>query len=890
MNKTGWIMLAAIIAGSPSWSAAQGAAQLTLQSPARPDTVSGDAPTAKRIEAVATSPAPPRLDGKLDDSAWQTARWISDFVQREPDQGAPSTLKTEVAFLFDGQALFVGARMHGDGEGQLQAPLTRRDDAGNTERLVVSLDTYRDRRTAYAFAVTAAGVRLDWYHPDDNTSVRDNTFNPVWEARVGRDSLGWTVEMRIPFSQLRFNTRPEQVWGVNVSRILPDRNEEDHWVLVRRDQAGWASRFGEMVGIQLRPSRRVEVVPYLASEARFASRGLVDPADPFRDGREGVARVGADLKLGLGPNLTLDATVNPDFGQVDADPAEVNLTAFETLFEERRPFFTEGRQMLIGVGPQYLYSRRIGAAPHRRASGDFTRAPETTTILGAAKLTGRLPSGLSVGALGALTSAEEAETFDRATGRFGSTGVEPLTGYGVLRLQQEFGPNASTVGATLTGVRRDLDGNLAALLPQRAFTGGVDWNRRFQGGVYELMGHLGFSRVEGDDTAAIARLQRSSARYFLRPDQDHVRFDPTRTSLSGWTASLRGGKRSGRWLWGTFVWAESPGFELNDLGRLGDTDNIFTGGGVTYNRSDPGPLARQWQLRAYTNHQLNFGGVRTRSEVAVLANATWKNFWHTPTGFGVLPRAQSDHLTRGGPLMQTPLTWWWDAGVIGNPARKTRWETYLSIGGDELGSWRYQLRGVIRTQVGDRLTLALEPRVARRADARQYLAERDGGGPATFGRRYLFGRIDRTELAAPLRAGYSFTPDLSLDVYAEPFAASGRYSGIGELAAARTFHLRRYGAGGSSLTRDEEGNYTVTDGDRSFTLRNPDFDRLSFRSNAVMRWEWRPGSTLFLVWQQNRSASDAEGRPVGAGDLLDAIGTEGENVLALKLSYWLPVR
>ncbi len=360
--------------------------------------------TAKIATAVQIDGPAPVLDGRLDDAVWRGARFISDFVQKEPVEGAEPTERTEIAFLYDGDALWVGARMYSDDPRSIQALMSRRDRGSQSQHIWISLDTYRDGRTAYSFGITASGVRMDWYHPSDSEFHIDASWDPVWEGRAHIDSLGWTAEMRIPFSQLRFNDLPEQVWGLNIDRWFPERFEDVFWIPVPKNETGWASRMGTLVGISgIRPSRRVELAPYIASDATI--RSDVDPANPFSDRSSQAGRVGADLKLGLGPNLTLDVTVNPDFGQVEADPAVVNLSAFEVFFSERRPFFTEGRQLLSGGGSGFFYSRRIGQPPRALADGDFVERPRTSTILGATKITGRTAGGLSIGALAATTAA-----------------------------------------------------------------------------------------------------------------------------------------------------------------------------------------------------------------------------------------------------------------------------------------------------------------------------------------------------------------------------------------------------------------------------------------------------------------------------------------------------
>jgi hypothetical protein len=845
-----------------------------------------------RVDAARVRSGTPEIDGLLDDEAWQGARWITDLIQKEPDQGQPARHQTEIAFLFDDDALYVGARMHSDSRDQINGIMTRRDEPGNAERLIVSLDTYLDRRTAYTFAVTAAGVRLDYFHPFDNEFERDFTFDPVWEAESEIGDGGWTAEMRIPFSQLRFNSGDELIWGLNVNRYVPSTNEDSYLVLIPREETGWASRFADLTGLQSIPSsKRIEVTPYVASSATFTSEALFDQDDPFRDGRDMDARVGVDFKMGLGPNLTLDAAVNPDFGQVEADPAEVNLSAFETFFEERRPFFTAGQDNFSRYGNTLFYSRRVGASPHGQADGDFVDTPRTTTILGAAKLTGRLESGLTVGALAAITDEEQARAFDLGTRVTEDVRVEPRTSYGVLRLQQQFGEDASTIGLTMTGMKRDVDADdpLASILTENAFSGGLDWNKRFNGGEYEVLGHLDYSWV-GGDSLAIGRLQQRSAHFFQRPDADHVEFDPSRTSMSGFSTALRGGKRSGTWIWNGGLWFDSPGFDINDVGQLNRADDIAGWTHIEYNDNEPGKYFRRWDVGVFQNANWNFSGLHRFQNVGAFTNYTFTNFWNGFLEHGRELEVQSDNLTRGGPLMTQQAGYWVAGGIFSNFNETTRYGLRSFTWQDELGGWEWRLDPEFTTQPTDRLTLTLTPRYIRSHGARQFITSRSGGLDATFGRRYLFGVIDQSEIAMPIRANYSFTPETSLELYAEPFAASGRYSDIGELARPETNDLRVYGeAPGTGTQRDESGDYTFTDGEAEIELQNPDFDVLSFRSNLVMRWEWRPGSTFFLVWQQNRSASDDQGRFVRPRNLYDSLTADGENVLAIKFTYWLPL-
>lgn len=887
-----WAVLAALVLGSTVAAslAAQGSAG------ARTRTDLAPAGSAKLAEAFRISSSQVSFDGALDDLVWQRATFISDFVQKEPTEGAVPSERTEVAFLFDDGMLYVGARMYANPD-SVAAQFSRKDqDNGNAAMLRISLDTYHDRRTAYTFAVTAAGVRLDWYNSSDNEFRRDMTYDPVWEAKTMIDSLGWTAELVIPLSQLRFNAG-QPVWGLNITRIIPNRNEHIYWSYVPRDENGWSSRFGALDGMDdLNPKRRVEFLPFVASEARVTSSELVADGNPFQSTREVQGRVGANLKMGFGPNLTLDATVLPDFGQVDADPAEVNLSAFETIFPERRPFFTEGNQLLRGRGnmPTYYNSRRIGSPPKGSVSGEFTDVPDVTTILGAAKLTGRLQSGLSIGALGALTQREFAR-FSTPTGAIDRREVEPMTAFGILRLQQEFGADASTAGITLTGVSRNFDSfEMRSQLNERAVTGGGDFALRFQGGKYEFRGHAGFSHIAGSPSA-IASAQTASARYYQRPDQNYVTFDPTRTSLTGYSASLQASKNAGRhWLWGTGVWADSPGLELNDLGVIRRADDIQSWFFLNYRETEPGTVFRRYNFWMNPSVGFNFGGIRKNTALRTGGNVTWNNYMWNNFNLSYQPSTLNDALTRGGPLMGDVGGWRASLRWGNNRSSNTNW----SIGGgvsDVNHNQSVNAFASFGAQPSPQLQFSVGPSFFTQNNARQYYTIRDEGSAATFGTRYIFSTIKFSQISAQFRVNYLFSPTLSLELYAEPFVASGNFSNFGELEAARSSDLRTYGTDGTTITpviNQETGlvdRYDVTDGASSFSLSNDNFNIASFRSNLVLRWEWSPGSTIFFVWQQNKSGFAPDGSPLEPGSLFDAVTAPGRSIIAIKANYWIPM-
>ena len=847
-----------------------------------------------RMTAVRAERAP-RVDGKLDDAVWQNAQWISEFVQREPQEGKPATDRTEVAIVYDDDAVYIGARMRSSDPAGVRALVTRRDREESSDQLLVSFDTYLDRRTAYSFGVTAAGVRLDYYHASDFETNRDYSYDPVWQAETELSGDGWTAEIRIPFTQLRFNAGVEQIWGINIVRNIPSKNEISYWRLVGRNETGWSSRMGQLVGIQgIRPSRRIEMLPYIASDTRVQSE--VDAANPFADKTKTGVRAGGDIRMGLGPNLTLEATINPDFGQVEADPAEVNLTAYETFFAERRPFFLEGTQLLNARGN--FYSRRIGARPLGSVPGaTYVEQKSNSTILGAAKLTGRYRSGVSVAALTAFTQEEKAETFIAADGSFGEAVVAPGTFYGAGVVQKEFGNPAKTssVGYMLvTAVERGMDDGdfLSSLFVDRAYSGIADYRIRWKGGQYDMSAFVAYSWLQGS-TDAILNQQMSSRRFYQRPDAWHMEVDSTATTLAGSYVGINHSKLSGKhWLWDIDLYQEAPSFELNDVGRLGSADDRGVSANIRYRERTPGKIFRSYEVGLAHVREYNFGGTPQFNIVELFTNDVLKNFWNVSAWIDYLHPVKSDALTRGGPLMGLGRGVSGGFSLSNRAGSRTRLRASGNLSRDELESWGASASAGISFRPGTQWEVTIDPRVSRSANTRQFITTQFGTGrEVTFNNRYIFSTVDRSELSARFRVNYAITPDLTLETYAEPFASSGRFYDFGEMSAPRSKELRVYGTNGTTISEpDADGRRAVTADGRTFNLSNQDFNARSFRSNMVLRWEWRPGSTLFVVWQQDRAARLRSGEHVRLGDVWDSLSQTGSNFFALKVNYWLPIQ
>ncbi len=854
----------------------------------------------KKINAAKINGEKVIVDGRLDDAIWKTAIFVSDFLQKEPTEGGQPVDSTKVAIAYDEDAIYVGAHMYSQKPNALKMHLDKHDIQGKAEQLIVCLDTYLDRRTAYVFGVNPAGVRFDRFHYEDSEGARDFSYNPVWEARTTVDNTGWTAEMRIPFSQLRFDNAQEIVMGVNFNRWIPSRNEDVFWIYTPRNESGYSSRFGYLTGIEdIKSTRRLELLPYAASDQQVYDNP--QPGNPFNDGSDFGYRLGTDLKMGLGPNLTLDATFNPDFGQVEADPAQVNLTAYETFYDERRPFFTEGNHLFSANGPAYFYSRRIGASPHGGASGDYVDIATNTSILNASKVSGRLSSGLSIGALGAVTEREfstsvdisvDTLTYDTTLSPKYKTEVEPLTFWGVTRLQQEFGKDGSTAGVILTGIRRDLNNNdpMSSILHKQAISGGADWNLRFNGGKYLVSGNMGFSHVNGTEKA-ILRTQLKPAHYFQRTGQNHVQVDSARTTLTGLTANLEMRKATGKhWLAGIGAGSESPDFELNDAGILGSADDVNSWGWIKYRENNPGKLFRNYEIQLFGESAWNYGGTNTFSGTNLFLQATWLNYISNWIEFNTQLGGQNDDRTRGGPLMKFEKGWDASLGINSNYSSNTRVSAQGTYAQDELGGWLYRVGGSVSTRIGTRWEFSASPSYSREDQPRQYvqLSDQSGGPALTYGKRYAFSKIEASAVRLQLRLNYFFTPDLSLEVYAEPFSASGHYYDHGELRSARTTDIKVYGTEGTTIDT-VNGLIQVTDGAQIFQILDSDYGIRSFRSNFVLKWTFNPGSTLYLVWQRNLGEDKEAGKMVNVGSLFDTFGAVGSDFVAFKLAYWIPV-
>jgi hypothetical protein len=857
------------------------------------------------------------IDGRMDEPAWMTAPATTQFFQTVPQQGEPVTQPTEVRFLYDDEFLYVGGWMWDDGE--VLSRLARRD-AGlpDVDVFAVHLDPYHNHRTAVRLATSPSG----WIRDEFVVGARgggaasggssDISWDPIWETKATVTEQGWFVEMAIPFSQLRYGSEDVQTWGLQIERKIRRHGEDNVWAFIPRTQPQGVARYGHLEGLQgLRQSRGLEILPYSTGRAEFRDIPRSPSAsfdNPFRSGSDFFGNAGADMKYRLGTNFTLDATMNPDFGQVELDPAVINLTAFETRFDEKRPFFVEGADIFRfgdgsgGPDAQLLYSRRIGRPPQGSVpnASAYADVPSATTILGATKITGRTANGWSMGVLDAL-SAREVVPWVSADGTEDRAEVEPLTNYFAGRVRRDLNEGARAFGLIATAVNRDLRTELLdSRLRSSAYTAGVDGRLEWANRAWGVGGKISGSLVQGS-LAAIANTQLSSARYFARPDAEHLEYDPDATSLAGYYGTISVGKQNGAWQGGFGVTATSPGFEVNDLGFQSAADRIDFSGEFQYQQPSTTRHFRSFSVTATAGTSRNFGGETLSKDVGLSLNAT-----HISQNGGNIRisrtfDAWSDRLTRGGPLTRQPGGWSGNIGFNTDSRQAVQTRVGFNYGKDEGGGWRRGGNTNFTVRFRDIYELSLGVSLSQSRSAAQYVTTvSDTAASATFGNRYVFAAIDQTTFDVDTRANITFTPDLTFELYLQPFISSGDYLALKELRAPRTFDFLEYGRDAGTITRQSDSRYLIDpvgNGARTFTVSDRDFNFQSLIGNAVLRWEWRPGSTLYLVWQQGRSQrlTPGAGDPEGAyGDFALGRDTRAlfrdprpENTFMIKVAYWL---
>ena len=859
-----------------------------------------------RVMRAARRTAPIVIDGKLDDAAWAAAEPSGAFVQSYPTPGAVAPDRTEVRILYDDAALYVGIRMFDAHPDSIAAGLARRDAGAATgiytDWAHLVIDSYHDRRTAFRFSTTPRGVQKDGYMFNDNNE--DNNWDAVWEVGTRVDSLGWVAEYRIPLSQLRFggDSTKGRVWGLQVQREIARRNERDTWAPWNPQDGAFVSRFGDLSGLDgVRVIRQLEVTPYVSSTLTSAPGNT---ANPFYQSLRNRPSVGGDVKYGLPGGLTLSATVNPDFGQVEVDPAVVNLTAFETSFPEKRPFFLEGSDVFsFGQlvrhnsygGQSFLYSRRIGRKPQLGVPGGtlYADAPGQTTIASAAKVTGK--SGpWTMGILDAVTTEQRARVLTTAGARYDRP-IEPLSNYFAGRVKRDFRAGATTVGAMLERTNRATAGDtvFAPLLRSNATFGGVDFEHDMANRAWITSGFLAGSVVSGSKKS-IAATQRVSNHYFQRADAADLglNYDSTLTSLRGWIGEAALAKQGANF--GSIaVKRSSPGLELNDLGFQSRTGYTSISSIVGHQDYAAGAHLRNWNWFALQNDAFNYGGRGIFHSYAARANGTFLNFWNANAGISRTLDSYDDQLLRGGPEGRQPADWQYAGGASSD----SRQRVVLGVNGayvhDVLGGNFAQAAVSMDVRPSSNVRVNFSPHWSRLHDMEQLVRSvADPLASNTFGSRYVLGALTQSTLSLETRVDVTISPALSFVMYVQPFVSAGHYDDFKELLAPGTYSFARYGTERGTVAYDAaSARYTVDpDGAGlapSFTIAQPDFNVRSLRGNAVVRWDYRPGSSLYVVWQQQRSDVAPLGDFDSRRDVAAIFRTVPTNVFLVKATYWM---
>ena len=847
-----------------------------------------------------------RLDGRLDDPIWQTAPAATGLRQNQPNAGEPATQRTEVRFAFDEAAIYVGARMYDDfGARGVRTRLARRDADFSSDYLQVIFDTYHDHIGRLFFLVNPSGVKQD---ANGLGGGGDPSWDPVWEVETNIDSLGWTAEMRIPFSQLRYpSTAEEQTWGLQIWRQENRLNELSQWAWWGLEETGGPPRFGHLRGLViLHPPGRAEVMPYVVGRSANVPG---DASDPFFDPHALDGRVGADAMLRVTSNLTLNATVNPDFGQVEVDPAIVNLSAFETFFDEKRPFFVEGAGY-FGLGGlscffcsnvsslSMLATRRIGRPPQispfrggLAVPVEFADMPENSTILGAAKLTGRTRTGWSIGAVDAVTRREGApvQFLDSTRGRFT---VEPFTNYFAARVAKDL-TGATQVRAMATSVYRDLDDPYTrSRLSTHAEALGVGTDAWWSKRTYRLMAQLAGTRVSGD-TAAMRRIRFREQHFFQRPDRsDTADARRPRTSMSGLGGFARLSKESGHWLWEVSTNFRTPAYNNNDIAFFSRADYWWMAANIFPVWTKPTNWYRQLFLIGGAQQQYNFDGDLNDRQFHAFAEIQTLSYWDLNAFWIHRPSVLDDRLTRGGPVVKRPGINFFAANVETDSRKKVVAELGAERGCNSQGDCDHSIRLELELRPRSNVSVSLGPTVGHEETGFQFVGSYpDPTDSLFFGNRYVFAHLEQNSVSMDTRLNVTFSPTLTLELFMQPLIAAGDFSRYNIFAAPRSSRRIEYGRdfgtvnvtpAGIELDADTLGGGAPTD-----TLPNQTFTFRSLRGNAVLRWEYRPGSTLFLVWTRSGASSLSRGQIDFGDDASALFRGPSENIFLVKLSYWL---
>jgi len=853
----------------------------------------------KKVYTTTRIKTAPNIDGDIYDLAWSEGQWQGGFIQNEPREGIAPSQNTEFKILFDNSNMYIAVKSYDTAPDSIVHRLTRRDEIDG-DNIIVIFDSYHDLRTGFGFSVSSTGVKGDLIFSDDGNS-EDDTWDPIWFVKTKTYDWGWAAEMKIPFTQLRFSVNSSSVWGLNIARQIYRYSEMSLWQRTPRDASGFIHFMGELDGLQeLSPKKQFDLTPYVTGGYESFEK---EEGNPFADGNRWVKNIGLDGKIGISNNMTLDFTINPDFGQVEADPSEVNLTAFESFFEEKRPFFIEGKNITsfgIGIGDGGLgndnlfYSRRIGRRPQRDISlmdNEFADIPTHTSIIGAAKLTGKTENGWSIGIIESLAREEKAE-IDLLGARRQEI-VEPLSNYFVGRLQKDFNKGNTIIGGQFTNTLRYLNATTRDNYHRTANTGGVDFTQFFKDKNWTISVSAAFSDVIGNSNA-IASTQKSPVHYFQRPDADYVTLNENRKSLAGHGGIVSAGKIGGKWNFMYFGLWKSPGLELNDLGYLRTADqllNIFWG---AYHINEPFSVFKEMHFNGDYAVSFDYGGNFLGSGYEFSVSTKFNNYYNLNLHTYIGTNGKDNSLLRGGPSMKVPGDFNFNCFISSDERKKLG----VEFGGNfSQGYYNSQTSSNYSLEINYRpvnaLKIEIEPEYSISRSELQYIDELGFQSDP----RYLFGHIDQQLFRLSFRANYSITPDLTIQYWGQPFAAAGNFSKYKMITdpKASSFQNRYQIYSPLQKSFNETGNFygidEDMDGAEDYRFDNPNFNQDEFLSNLVVRWEFVPGSTIFFVWSQKRENSTTLGNFSFRNDMKDLFnGDKPYNVFLMKFSYRIGLR
>jgi hypothetical protein len=828
----------------------------------------------------------PKIDGKLDDACWQTGDWAGDFTQWIPNEGGKPSQPTKVKILYDDKNIYVAIRAYDNEPGKIVRKASRRDDLPG-DVVGINFDSYHDHRTGFEFDVTVAGQKTDMLLT--NPSSGDYNWNAVWYVKTGMEDSAWTAEFEIPLSQLRYSSEYEQVWGMHCWRWIDRFQEESDWEPQSSKGPGMLYLFGELHGIKGLPkSRRIEIMPYSLGRLKTFSK---EPTNPFADkGRSWSGNIGLDAKIGITNNFTADLTLNPDFGQVESDPSVINLTAFETLYDEKRPFFLEGKNIFSFDfdDVDLFYSRRIGHSitytPDLK-DNEFMKIPGNSSILSAVKISGKTSKGLSIGALQSITAHEQAKI--DSLGKRTNVGVEPLTAYNLIRVQQDFKQGNTMFGGIFTSTNRFIHDQQLEFMNRDAYSGGLDLLHQWHDKEFYVDAKIVGSEIKGQ-TDAITTLQSSSARYYQRPDAKYISFDSARTHLSGYGGRIKIGKGSkGLWRYYTEFNLRSPGLDLNDIGYMPTADIFKETNSLYYFVTQPVSIFRTYNIGLTETNNWDFGMEYLSSGSTLSLYLEFLNKWAVSTSFTYTSQALDIRILRGGYAMLVPAVGSTYFYVRTDPSKKAIFYLTSNTSLSANQSCRYySLEPELVLTPVNTLKFSMTMTYTSNLDELQYIGTESVDGES----RYILGKINQHTLSATFRVDYNLTPELSLQYYGSPFASVGKYSKFKTVTKPKaSAYSDRFTAINPSLN----GNtYEVSEKNNSqvdYSFGNPDFNYDQFRSNLVFRWEYRPGSQLYLVWSQDRTSYLTPGNN-SVNDALGSLkGVFPNNVFLIKLNYWFSI-